>query len=53
MIRIGGATGYWGEADLALPQLLAELEAKPVELKVVLLIVPPQMFIPSLGSVYN
>ncbi len=24
MIRIGGATGYWGEADLALPQFLAE-----------------------------
>lgn len=23
-IRIGGATGYWGEADLALPQFLAE-----------------------------
>ena len=24
MIRIGGATGYWGEADLALPQFLGE-----------------------------
>jgi len=24
MIRIGGATGYWGEADLALPQFMAE-----------------------------
>ena len=24
MIRIGGATGYWGEADMALPQFLAE-----------------------------
>ena len=24
MIRIGGATGYWGEADLALPQFLTE-----------------------------
>ncbi len=24
MIRIGGATGYWGETDLALPQFLAE-----------------------------
>ena len=24
MIRIGGATGYWGEADLALPQFLVE-----------------------------
>ena len=24
MIRIGGATGYWGEADLALPEFLAE-----------------------------
>ena len=26
MIRIGGATGYWGEADLALPQFLAECD---------------------------
>ncbi len=24
MIRIGGATGYWGDADLALPQFLGE-----------------------------
>ena len=24
MIRIGGATGYWGEADMALPQFMAE-----------------------------
>tara|TARA_B100001057_G_scaffold97719_1_gene94524 strand:+ start:3821 stop:5611 length:1791 start_codon:yes stop_codon:yes gene_type:complete len=24
MIRIGGATGYWGEADLAVPQFLTE-----------------------------
>ena len=24
MIRIGGATGYWGEAELELPQFLAE-----------------------------
>ena len=24
MIRIGGATGYWGDSDLALPQFLAE-----------------------------
>ncbi len=24
MIRIGGATGYWGEADMAIPQFLAE-----------------------------
>lgn len=23
-VRIGGATGYWGEADMALPQFLAE-----------------------------
>ena len=24
MIRIGGATGYWGEADMALPQFMAQ-----------------------------
>ena len=24
MIRIGGATGYWGEADMALPQFMTE-----------------------------
>lgn len=23
-IRIGGATGFWGEADLGLPQFLAD-----------------------------
>ena len=24
VIRVGGATGYWGDADMAVPQFLAE-----------------------------